>query len=211
MKTLLFLISLMLMSFVGYSQYPIKTIFKGDSVIILTVEQSEKINAMIEKNSKSIKELAKKNKEYEDELKKMNQIVLKQKNDTDSLSAALLKYIKQDKINDEVNSVIDSLWKWSLGPSIIYTEYPDDSTVYVMDLSEYYMTTDDFGIGMVKMSEREYKEYLEFVKTYGLNELAFWRFRSDMRVKLLTIKEQENRRVWKYRGDWNKKKKNKEK
>ena len=211
MKKLLLLISLMLMSFVGYSQYPIKTIFKGDSVIILTIQQSEKINLMIEKNSKLVKELTKKNKEQEIEIEKLNQIIVEQNRVIDSLSNIILEYIKQDKINDEVNSIIDSLWKWSLGPSIIYTEYPDDSTVYVMDLSEYYMTTDDFGIVMVKMSEREYKEYLEFIKTYGLSELAFWKFRSDMRIKLLTIKEQENRRVWKYRGDWNKKKKDNDK
>lgn len=211
MKKLLLLISLMLMSFVGYSQYPIKTIFKGDSVIILTIQQSEKINLMIEKNSKLVKELTKKNKEQEIEIEKLNQIIVEQNRVIDSLSNIILEYIKQDEINDEVNSIIDSLWKWSLGPSIIYTEYPDDSTVYVMDLSEYYMTTDDFGIVMVKMSEREYKEYLEFIKTYGLSELAFWKFRSDMRIKLLTIKEQENRRVWKYRGDWNKKKKDNDK
>jgi len=211
MKKLLLLISLMLMSFVGYSQYPIKTIFKGDSVIILTVQQSEKINLMIEKNSKLVKELTKKNKEQEIEIEKLNQIIVEQNCVIDSLSNIILEYNKQDEINDEVNSIIDSLWKWSLGPSIIYTEYPDDSTVYVMDLSEYYMTTDDFGIVMVKMSEREYKEYLEFIKTYGLSELAFWKFRSDMRIKLLTIKEQENRRVWKYRGDWNKKKKDNDK
>lgn len=211
MKKLLLLISLMLMSFVGYSQYPIKTIFKGDSVIILTIQQSEKINLMIEKNSKLVKELTKKNKEQEIEIEKLNQIIVEQNRVIDSLSNIIMEYIKQDEINDEVNSIIDSLWKWSLGPSIIYTEYPDDSTVYVMDLSEYYMTTDDFGIVMVKMSEREYKEYLEFIKTYGLSELAFWKFRSDMRIKLLTIKEQENRRVWKYRGDWNKKKKDNDK
>ncbi len=211
MKKLLLLISLMLMSFVGYSQYPIKTIFKGDSVIILTIQQSEKINLMIEKNSKLVKEFTKKNKEQEIEIEKLNQIIVEQNRVIDSLSNIIMEYIKQDEINDEVNSIIDSLWKWSLGPSIIYTEYPDDSTVYVMDLSEYYMTTDDFGIVMVKMSEREYKEYLEFIKTYGLSELAFWKFRSDMRIKLLTIKEQENRRVWKYRGDWNKKKKDNDK
>ena len=210
MKKLL-LICFMLMSFVGYSQYPIKTIFKGDSVIILTIQQSEKINLMIEKNSKLVKELTKKNKEQEIEIEKLNQIIVEQNRVIDSLSNIIMEYIKQDEINDEVNSIIDSLWKWSLGPSIIYTEYPDDSTVYVMDLSEYYMTTDDFGIVMVKMSEREYKEYLEFIKTYGLSELAFWKFRSDMRIKLLTIKEQENRRVWKYRGDWNKKKKDNDK
>ena len=66
MKKLL-LICFMLMSFVGYTQYPIKTIFKGDSVIILTIEQSDKINQLIEKNSKSVKELTKKNKENEEE------------------------------------------------------------------------------------------------------------------------------------------------
>lgn len=207
MKKLLLLISLMLMSFVGYSQYPIKTIFRGDSVIILTIEQSEKINAMIEKNSKSIKEVNKKNKEYEQEIEKINKKIVEQQNYIDSLTIVLLEYNKKDEINDCVNDVIDSLWKWSLGPSLIYTEYPDDSTVYVMDLSEYYMTTDDFGIVMVKMSEREYKEYLEFVKTYGLNELAFFKFRSDMRIKLLTIEEQEKKRVWKFKGDFNKNKK----
>ena len=65
MKKLLLLIGLTLLSFVGYGQYPIKTIFKGDSVIILTIQQSEKINEMLEKSSKSIKESNNKSKEYE--------------------------------------------------------------------------------------------------------------------------------------------------
>ena len=58
MKKLL-LICFMLMSFVGYTQYPIKTIFKGDSVIILTIEQSEKINVMIDKKVAEVKEIRK--------------------------------------------------------------------------------------------------------------------------------------------------------
>ncbi len=56
----------------------------------------------------------------------------------------------------------DSLWKWALGPTLIYTTYPDTDVVYLMDLSQYYFTTDDFGIIMVKMSEKEYKKYLLF-------------------------------------------------
>ena len=99
---------------------------------------------------------------------------------------------------------MDSLWKWALGPTLIYTEFPDDSTIYIMDLSEYYMTTDDFGIVMVKMSEREYKVYQEFVKTYGLNELGVWKFRSEMRIKPMTESDMEKRRVWKFKGDFNK-------
>ena len=204
MKKLLLLISLMLVSFVGYSQYPIKTIFKGDSVIILTIEQSEKINAMIEKNSKSIKEVNKKNKEYEQEIEKINKKIVEQQNYIDSI---VCLSAKQVEVKQEYPEVMDSLWKWALGPTLIYTEFPDDSTIYIMDLSQYYMTTDDFGIVMVKMSEREYKEYQEFVKTYGLNELGVWRFRSDMKIKPMSEGDMEKRRVWKFKGDFNKNKK----
>lgn len=201
MKKLLLLISLMLMSFVGYSQYPIKTIFKGDSVIILTIEQSDKINATIEKNSKRVKDLNIRTKELEQEILYLNQVVNDQKIYIDSLSNILTSYLNKET---EETSVIDTLWKWALGPSLIYTEYPDDSTVYVMDLSHYYMTTDDFGIIMVKMSAREYKKYQDFVTTYGMDEKAFWEFRNGMRIKKLPSEEMEKKRVWKFKNDWNK-------
>ena len=57
MNKLIFVIGIMLMSLSGMAQYPIKTIFKGDSVIILTIQQSEKINEILEKSSKSIKNI----------------------------------------------------------------------------------------------------------------------------------------------------------
>ena len=79
MNKLIFVIGIMLMSLSGMAQYPIKTIFKGDSVIILTIQQSEKINEMLDKSSKSIKETSKKNKEYETEIEKLNEE--KSKND----------------------------------------------------------------------------------------------------------------------------------
>lgn len=208
MKKLLLLIFLGLIFSNGYSQYPIKTIFKGDSVIILTVEQSDKINSIIEKNTGSIRDLSRKNKEYEEEIRRANIVIAQQNYYIDSLSNVLLEYIKKD---DEQNALVDSIWRWSLGPSLIYTEYPDDSTVYVMDLSHYYMTTDDFGIIMVKMSEKEYKKYLGFTKEYGMSERAFWEFRSNIRIKKLPPKNQEERRVWKFRRDWDRKRKNKEK
>jgi hypothetical protein len=198
----------MLMSFVGYTQYPIKTIFKGDSVIILTIEQSDKINQLIEKNSKSVKELTKKNKENEEELRRLNKLLVEQNCVIDSLYNLLLEYRKKENAQ---NALVDSVWIWSLGPSLIYTEYPDDSTVYIMDLSQYYMTTDDFGIVMVKMSDREYKEYQEFIKTYGMSERAFWEFRSKMRIKPYIIEEEDKKRVWKFRRDWDKYKKTEEK
>ena len=190
MKKLL-LICFMLMSFVGYTQYPIKTIFKGDSVIILTIEQSEKINEMLDKTSKSIKDSNKKTKESEEEIQKLKTALYNQNAYIDSLSNLLLQ---RWTCNEDI---YDSLWTWALGPSIIYTMYPDDSTVYVMDLSHYYMTTNDFGIVMARMTDKEYLKYKAFISKYGLSEEAFWRFRNEMKVKRLNDDKMKDKREWK--------------
>lgn len=202
MKNLITIIFI-LFSLVSFSQtkYPIKTIFKGDSVIILTVQQSEGINSVIEKNSKLLKESNKKLKEKEDEIKRLELILQEQHNTIDSLTFALIDCYNQGYSQ---SSVIDSLWMWSLGPSLVYTQYPDDSTVYVMDLSHHYMTTDDFGIIMVKMSDREYKKYREFIQDYGMSEQAFWNFRNTMRIKRLPADKLDERKVWKFRKQWSK-------
>jgi hypothetical protein len=207
MKNLITVLFLMF-SLVSFSQtnYPIKTIFKGDSVIILTIQQSEDINAVIEKNSKLLKESNKKIKERDEQILKLESVLLEQNVYIDSLSKILLKHLNRE---DTVNSLIDSLWKWSLGPSLIYTQYPDDSTVYIMDLSHHYMTTDDFGIIMVQMSDREYKKYQEFIQNYGMSEQAFWDFRNNIRIKRLPSDEIDERRVWKFRKQWSKPKEDK--
>lgn len=190
MKKLL-LICLMLLPFFGYSQYPIKTIFKGDSVIILTIQQSEKINEMLDKSSKSIKETSKKNKEYEAEITKLNNVLSNQNAYIDSLSNLLLE---RWTCNEDI---YDSLWTWALGPSIIYTLYPDDSTVYVMDLSHYYMTTNEFGIVMARMTDKEYLKYQAFISKYGLSEEAFWRFRNEIKVRRVNDDRMKDKREWK--------------
>jgi hypothetical protein len=61
------------------------------------------------------------------------------------------------------------------------------------------MTTDDFGIIMVRMSDKEYAKYLDFNSKYGMSEEAFWQFRSDMRIKTVSDEEVKERRVWKYK------------
>jgi hypothetical protein len=181
----------MLISLSGMTQYPIKTIFKGDSVIILTIQQSEKINEMLEKSSKSIKETAKKNKEYEEEIQKLYEAYSDQNAYIDSLSNLLLE---RWTCNEDI---YDSLWAWALGPSIIYTLYPDDSTVYVMDLSHYYMTTNDFGIVMARMTDKEYLKYQVFISRYGLSEEAFWRFRNEMKIRNVRDTDMKQEKVWK--------------
>jgi hypothetical protein len=181
----------MLMSLSGMAQYPIKTIFKGDSVIILTIQQSEKINEMLEKSSKSIKETNNKNKEYETEIEKLNETLSNQNAYIDSLSNLLLQ---RWTCNEDI---YDSLWTWALGPSIIYTLYPDDSTVYVMDLSHYYMTTYDFGVILARMSDKEYIKYQAFISRYGLSEESFWRFRNEMKIRNIRDTDMKQEKVWK--------------
>jgi hypothetical protein len=175
----------------GYGQYPIKTIFKGDSVIILTIQQSEKINEMLDKSSKSIKEASKRNKEYDEEIEKLNRTLSNQNAYIDSLSNLLLERLTCNE------DIYDSLWTWALGPSIIYTLYPDDSTVYVMDLSHYYMTTNDFGIILARMSDKEYLKYQKFISRYGLSEESFWRFRNEMKIRNVRDTDMKQEKVWK--------------
>jgi hypothetical protein len=191
MKKLIFVIGIMLMSLSGMAQYPIKTIFKGDSVIILTIQQSEKINEMLEKSSKSIKETNNKNKEYEKEIEKLNETLSNQNAYIDSLSNLLSQ---RWTCNEDI---YDSLWTWALGPSIIYTLYPDDSTVYVMDLSHYYMTTYDFGVILARMSDKEYIKYQAFISRYGLSEESFWRFRNEMKIRNVRDTDMKQEKVWK--------------
>ena len=191
MKNLFLLILIVLLPILGYGQYPIKTIFKGDSVIILTIQQSEKINEMLDKSSKSIKETSKKNKEYDEEIKKLNDVLSNQNAYIDSLSNLLLE---RWTCNEDI---YDSIWTWALGPSIIYTLYPDDSTVYVMDLSHYYMTTNDFGIILARMSDKEYMKYQTFISRYGLSEEAFWRFRNEMKIRNVRDTDMKQEKVWK--------------
>jgi hypothetical protein len=191
MKNLFLLILIVLLPILGYGQYPIKTIFKGDSVIILTIQQSEKINEMLDKSSKSIKEASKRNKEYDEEIEKLNRTLSNQNAYIDSLSNLLLE---RWTCNEDI---YDSLWTWALGPSIIYTLYPDDSTVYVMDLSHYYMTTNDFGIVLARMSDKEYLKYQKFISRYGLSEESFWRFRNEMKIRNVRDTDMKQEKVWK--------------
>ena len=213
MKKLL-LICFMLMSFVGYTQYPIKTIFKGDSVIILTIEQSEKINAMIDKKVAEVKEIRKresKSKVINDSLSQINQILLEENRVLKQINGIQQSFIDSitriSKGSESTNQyVLDSLWNWALGPSIIYTQYPDDTTIYVMDLSEYYLEYSDDGFQLTKMSKRQYKNYKKFIETYGVNQMAWFEFRSKIKIHTLGSQDYTNRKIKKYKTRWRYKK-----
>ena len=163
MKTLLTFIFLTISLF-GFSQikYPIQTIYRGDSVVILSVKQSNEINKVIEKQKKIIREQNKK-------IVALNKTI-------DSLS----------RINNRVNTVIDSIqyiadttYKWAdeinlvlfelaAGPSLVYT-IPPYNSVYFINLDDYNMTSIDYGetIQLVKMTQKEYDYWNELKKQYN--------------------------------------------
>lgn len=213
MKKLL-LICFMLMSFVGYTQYPIKTIFKGDSVIILTIEQSNKINTMIDKKVEEVRELKKRElklKYTNDSITQINKLLTESNIRLEQLSSQqnqLIDSIYGFLIDTNFNEqhVLDSLWYWALNPSLIYTQYPDDSTIYVMDLSEYYLEYSDDGFQLTKMSKRQYKNYKKFIETYGVNQMAWFEFRSKIKIHTLGSQDYTNRKIKKYKTRWRYKK-----
>jgi hypothetical protein len=208
---ILLLLSFLLTSLSSLSQtkYPIQTIFKGDSVVILTVKQSFDINKAIETQKRIIRDQNKK-------IVALNKTI-------DSLS----------RINGGVNAVIDSIqyiadttYKWAdefnmvirekaIGPCLLYTIPPYDS-VFFLDLSRYRMYTIDYGekIELELMSDEEYMEFRQlqdlyfdryyptvdyykeigfkdFDKEIQLYERAIWKNKNVMK---LMIKQEEKKK-----------------
>ena len=191
-KILIFFISL-IFSVYGFSQYPIQTIFKGDSVVILTIDQSSNINNLIDKQTELVSNLKEQVKVLNEKLEVTNKEL--------STKDSIANYYKSlsDSIGKENINLMDSIWSWSLGPSLIYSQYPDDSTMYILDLTRYYMTTDDFGIFMPRMSDREFEKYVKYLKELKENPPSFREFDNSSEFEIIGNEKIKRRKVWKYR------------
>jgi hypothetical protein len=210
MRTLL-LLSFLLISSLGFSQtkYPIQTIFRGDSVVILTIKQSFGINKAIETQKRIIRD--------------QNKKILALNKTIDSLN----------RINNRVNTVIDSIqyiadttYKWAdefnmvireraIGPCLLYT-IPPYNSVFFLDLSRYRMYSTEYGekIELELMSDKQYAEFkrlqdlyfdryyptLDYYKEIGfkdfnteieLYEKAIWKTKNIMK---LMIKQEEKKK-----------------
>ena len=104
MKTLLTFIFLTISLF-GFSQikYPIQTIYRGDSVVILSVKQSVDINKAIETQRRIIREQGKKITSLNNKIDSLNNIVENIPNMLDSI-----KYVADTtyKWADELNMTL---------------------------------------------------------------------------------------------------------
>ena len=163
MKTLITLIFLMI-SFVSMGQlkYPIQTIYKGDSVVILTIKQSFDINKAIDTQKKIIRE--------------QNRKILAQNKKIDSLNSVVTKL---NSAFDSVQYIADTTYKWAdeinlilfemaAGPSLIYT-IPPYNSIYFINLDDYNMFTTDYGevIQLVRMTPKEYEYWNKLKKQYN--------------------------------------------
>lgn len=85
-------------------------------------------------------------------------------------TVAKITYLRQentnkvDSLQKKYNALIDSICKWALYPSIIFTTYQDTDVVFVMDLSHYFLTVDDAGIYMPEMTKSEFNKHQNAIK-----------------------------------------------
>jgi hypothetical protein len=163
MKTLITLIFLII-SFVGIGQlkYPIQTIYRGDSVVIITIKQSLDINKGIETQRKIIREQNKKILSQNKKIDSLTNIITKLSGDVDSI-----QYIADTtyKWADEINLV---LFEMAAGPSLVYT-IPPYNYIYFINLDDYNMFSINYGetIQLVRMTPKEYEYWNKLKKQYN--------------------------------------------
>jgi len=163
MKTLITLIFLII-SFVcvGQLKYPIQTIYKGDSVVILTIKQSLNVNKVIDTQRKIIREQNKKILSQNKKIDSLINVVTKLNGTVDSI-----QYIADTtyKWADEINLI---LFELAAGPSLVYT-IPPYNSIYFINLDDYNMTSIDYGetIQLIRMTQKEYEYWNELKKQYN--------------------------------------------
>jgi hypothetical protein len=146
----------------GQLKYPIQTIYKGDSVVILTIKQSLNVNKVIDTQRKIIREQNKKILSQNKKIDSLINVVTKLNGTVDSI-----QYIADTtyKWADEINLV---LFEMAAGPSLVYT-IPPYNFVYFINLDDYNMFSIDYGetIQLVRMTQKEYKYWDELKKQYN--------------------------------------------
>lgn len=118
------------------SNYPLKTVIKGDSVVILTVKQADDINTIFEKQKSTIASL-KLDIKYRDSLIAIKDTLLIQKTEV----------INNFTYDHELASRLDIIEHWLLDAGIkstwIYYSWKENA-LYAVDLDQYYVKKDDY-------------------------------------------------------------------
>jgi hypothetical protein len=117
------------------SNYPLKTVIKGDSVVILTVKQADDINAIFESQKARIAAFKK------DIIIRDSIIAIR-----DTLLLEKERVIVKHEFDYEIARRLDVLEDWMLSAAVngtwVYYSW-EDSVIYSVDLSQYYVRKDD--------------------------------------------------------------------
>jgi uncharacterized coiled-coil protein SlyX len=212
MKKVLLVLLFVLFGMLSYSQpkYPIKTIFRGDSVVILTIQQSENINKMIEKNSKLVKENNEKVQEYVNRIKALELANSYQNAYIDSLSDVLLEcWLKTEEIQYNADTLFKqyeelnlTIYEMAVGPTLLYT-LPPYKDVLFLNLKHFNMFIDSDGsLILERMTPAQMKKYDNWRETYGNESLMHINYQKVIRFRNFQDELLE-RVIWKDKLDYN--------
>jgi len=193
MRKVLLVLLFVLFGMLSYSQtkYPIKTIFRGDSVVILTIQQSDNINKMIEKNLKLIKDNNAKVQEYVGRIKVLEQEANNQNAYIDSLSNALLKcrnsvevvQYNSDTLLKQYDELNLTIYEMAVGPTLLYT-LPPYKDVLFLNLKHFNMFIDSDGsLILERMTPVQMKKYDKWRETYGNESLMYIDYQKVIRFR----------------------------
>jgi hypothetical protein len=193
MRKVLLVLLFVLIGMLSYSQtkYPIKTIFRGDSVVILTIQQSENINKMIEKNAKLIKENNAKLQEYIGRIKVLEQATNNQNAYIDSLSNVLLEcwndmemiQYNSDTLLKQYEELNLTIYEMAVGPTLLYT-LPPYKEVLFLNLKHFNMFIDSDGsLTLERMTPAQMKKYDRWRETYGNESLMHIDYQKVIRFR----------------------------
>jgi uncharacterized coiled-coil protein SlyX len=215
MRKVLLVLLFVLFGMLSYSQtkYPIKTIFRGDSVVILTIQQSDNINKMIEKNSKLVKENNEKVQEYVNRIRALELANSYQNAYIDSLSDVLLEcWLKTEEIQYNTDTLFKqyeelnlTIYEMAVGPTLLYT-LPPYKEVLFLNLKHFNMFIDSDGsLILERMTPAQMKKYDNWRETYGNESLMYIDYQ-----KVITFRNFQDelikRIIWKDKLDYNIKK-----
>jgi uncharacterized coiled-coil protein SlyX len=193
MKQTLLIFLFVLIGMMSYSQtkYPVKTIFKGDSVVILTIQQSDNINKMIEKNLKIIKENSNKIKEYEARIKVLEQSNSYQTAYIDSISNVLLEcWLEMETVQYNSDTLLKqyeelnlTIYEMSVGPTLLYT-LPPYKDVLFLNLKHFHMYIDSDGsLTLERMTPKDIRKYDNWREVYGDESLMHIDYQKVIRFR----------------------------
>ena len=118
------------------SSYPLQTVIKGDSVVILTKEQARNINVIFESQKDKIAA-------YKIEIAYKDSLIAAK----DTLLIEKTEVISNFTYDTELQKRLDLLEHWMFHAAInntwIYYSWAD-TLIYAVDLSQYYVRKDDY-------------------------------------------------------------------